>query len=176
MIIIEKSYYSEDTEQITIVIKNTDSFVTEVVDDIYSIKLIRSNGVSEFDYTAIASESVESENGVVSVLLVDVATGITKNDVDYPDFSIDGITGVEVRVHYQTLKSYMYNPEELYSMKVEMYQRLDSINFNMVDKALVRFAFLESAMIDASDLGAFNDAQMFYAELVKLNRTYRSLY
>lgn len=176
MILIEKSYYSTESGEITIIIKDSEPSEVGIFSAVQSLKLSKANSGSEDYYTVTISKYVETDEGSALVIFIDPSSDLTKDDVESPNFSIDGITCIDATIDDVELRSYIYNPDEFYSYRVEMLTRYNSYDYSKVEKDIIRFSFLESALINALDSGYIEDAAMFYNELYKVYLTYRNIY
>ena len=176
MILIEKSYYSTESGEITIIIKDNEPSEVGILSAVQSLKLRKANSGSEDYYTVTINKYVETDDGSALVIFIDPESDITKDDVESADFSINGITAITAVIDDIELASYLYNPDEFYTYRIEMATRVSTYDYNKVEKDIIRFTFLETSLINAIESGYIEDAVMFYNELYKVYSTYRNIY
>ena len=63
MILIEKSYYSTESGEITIIIKDSEPSEVGILSAVQSLKLRKANSGSEDYYTVTISKYVETDEG-----------------------------------------------------------------------------------------------------------------
>ena len=98
MILIEKSYYSTESGEITIIIKDSEPSEVGILSAVQSLKLRKANSGSEDYYTVTISKYVETDEGSALVIFIDPSSDLTKDDVESPNFSIDGITCIDATI------------------------------------------------------------------------------
>lgn len=177
MILIEKSYYSVDSGQISIVIKDTNALSPGLMERISHVKLQKATTDINNYYTASLSNYAETADGRALFLYIEPSTDITKDDELSPDFSLNGITSIIVVIDEVELISYLYNSDEFYTYKLELYSKYELFKMNNnIEKDIVMLTFLESSMIAALSRGYIDDAQIFYLKMVEIYRLYKTIY
>lgn len=170
MVILENTKYSYESGLIYIQLKDTNTEISEnFIDRIDSIKIKKSHSGVDEVYTITPNSYISNGSKDTILISVDIIDDIVKDNEAYSDFSVDGISEVDVTVDGVTYISYIYNENEFYTYKLNIYKSSMSESSS---KNMVRFLFLESAMINAINLGYIEDATIFYLEMRKIYLTF----
>jgi hypothetical protein len=170
MVILENTKYSYESGLIYIQLKDTNTEISEnFIDRVDMVKIKKSYSNSEETYTVTPTTYIDSTSNDTLLISIDIESDIAKDDVDYQDFEVSGIIEVDVTIDGETYISYIYNDNEFYSYKLDIYKsEMNDLN----TKRMLRFLFLESAMLNAISLGYIEDATLFYLEMKKIYITF----
>lgn len=174
MITIEKIYVSKVSGLINVDLYNddvvTDPYATSIVD----IKArIITDGV-EVSYTidplVLASTLAAAPTTDEYKLLIDKAT-LLPDDPNADAFKTDGIFEL-ILLSNTDMNSIMYvNTDIFYSYKLNLIATKKCVfeDFDM-EKALTTFAFLEQMLLNATELGYIEDAELYYQKMLNISR------
>lgn len=177
MISIDKIYYSGYTEQIHIVLYNSEPSVTPfelaLPETIKLTKVIDSQSytysadysVVYFNETALGSGEYFSAH-----IYIKIDPTITPDDISYPEFTMVGITKVTLALTAGDLTSIIMDPEELYSYKMEIVNNETGYQGGIrTAKKISRFSFYEQLLLNSIELGFELEADKFYLELKRMS-------
>ena len=168
MISIENAYYSANTEQIHIVLYNSDlgdGSYDQLLDNIVLSKVIN-NGTYSFDCQGIYNKS-EFDGGSQAHIFIPVA--------DIPDssnmtFDISGVTTVEVKTTLGDISRTIWDETQFYTYKTAIIESESGRNGAVrAAKKIARFSFYEQMLLNAAKQGFSTDAAIYYAELLRMS-------
>lgn len=175
MISIEKSYYSSNTNKVMILLYNDEPDVVTFDSVIDSISLVKYSESGEYRYPAIYDKvefNIEPVSGDAFECLLSIVVdseNIEKSSPEYPDFDIEGITGIMLSLTTGTISSVVLDPTEIYSYKLNIinseYGYQSSVRIN---KKMTRFSFYEQLLYNAIELGFEQDSIKYYNELKRM--------
>ncbi len=167
MILIENAYYSSNTKKISIVLKQTSQDAIGTI--LSSLDYVRINKYMSGEKKVFYVNSSNAiENSEMAIVTIDPVSDVT-GDIE---FSIDGISELEISVNSARYSKPIYNNGEFYSYKIHLY----SLNSNPKNISILnRFLFAEKALCDSITLGFVEDAYKFYSEMKKLYNIYKSI-
>ena len=172
---IEKIYYSNITNDINIIIKDFNIGQTLLENYILNIDFFLSAypsvkfSTSKFEYAM----DYNGKYAIITVLPADIVDTYTN-----VHFVMDGvISAVIVTVDGESNYMYFYDDSKLNTYKVEMYSMSDfPFENKRTIKDITKFIFLELAFKNSIDVGDSFNAIMFYNEMIKMYRTFKSIY
>ena len=172
---IEKIYYSNITNDINIIIKDFNIGQTLLENYILNIDFFLPTNPS-VTFSTNTYQYAMDYNGkyaIISVLPSDVIDSNTN-----VDFIMDGvISAVISTVDGETNYMYFYDDSKLNTYKVEMYSMSDfPFENKKTIKDMTKFIFLELAFKNSIEVGDSFNATLFYNEMIKMYRTFKSIY
>lgn len=167
---IEKVYYLRDANTINIALYNElnagapDSFIPGYFT---SIILSKQSGSSVIEYECKPISNVieidSNSTGIITIPVQLIAP------VDGVEFTTDSTTNIKVIWNNEELRKVMYTETQFYPYKLAIIDSGYSKNGDIRSaKKLARFSFYEQMLINAADLGLYDDASIYMTELERM--------
>lgn len=177
MISIDKTYYSEYTEQIHIILYNSEPDVTtfemSLPDNINLNKVVDAQSygyLADYSITYFNETSLGSDEYFSAHVIININTDIAAVSDEYPEFTIAGLTGMSIVTTSGELSSAILEPSELYTFKMAIVEAESGYQGGVkTAKKMSRFSFYEQMLINAIELGYLLDANKFYLELKRMS-------
>lgn len=172
--IIEKTYYSTETEDVNIIIKDAETGVVGIAGDLVSIKLYN-EGTGGYLVEFTSSEYTIKEVDAKTAMVVIPRDNITNEGGS--SFSVNGIVLVSIDYGIGIANSFFYSPDEFYMYKLKLATDISDRSYNKtIERDIMLISYLERAIKDAMDLNEKNDAVIFYNKAKRIYLAHKTIH